>query len=150
MGASWRAIVGDVVADFLDHPLLAVHRASAPAHVWGGPLDLLFPGNAEQTVHPMLLEHVVNGLHERRFVGDLPFAPTSRGRQGRQLWSPHERRRVSNPAACWSACMGERTTNTRSFHAASTHRRRTTGPLKLIALGREHLVPSVIGAPYPC
>ena len=33
--------VGDVGAGFLDHPLLAAHRASTPAHVLGFLLDLL-------------------------------------------------------------------------------------------------------------
>src|SRR5262252_10634204 len=39
--------VRDVVARFLDHPLWAARRASAPAYVLGGLLDLLFPGHAE-------------------------------------------------------------------------------------------------------
>ena len=77
--------VGDVGADFLQHTLLAVHRAAPPAHVLGGLLDLLFPGQAEQAHHPMLFEHKGNGLYERRFVGDLPFPPPSGGCQGRQL-----------------------------------------------------------------
>src|SRR5207244_12743256 len=47
---------GDVVADFLKHTLLAVHRATPPAHVLGGLLDLLFPCQAEQANHPMLFE----------------------------------------------------------------------------------------------
>ena len=33
-------------------------------------------------------------------------------------WVSAWRRRFSNPTVCWSACMGERTTSTRSFHAA--------------------------------
>src|SRR6266446_3527155 len=52
--------VGDVVAGFLDHALLAAHRAATPAHVLGGLLDLLFPCHAEQSGYPMLLEHEVN------------------------------------------------------------------------------------------
>src|SRR5947209_3766457 len=51
--------MGNVVAGFLDHALLAVHRASPPTHVLGGLLDLLFPGHAEQPVYPMRGEHAV-------------------------------------------------------------------------------------------
>ena len=95
----------------------------------------------------MLCEHAVNRLHERRFVGDLPFPPPSGGRQGRQfglrmaqtffqprrlLVGMHGGAHDQHPFA--------------PFHVAA---RRTTGPLKLIALGRQHLVPTVIGAPYP-
>src|SRR5262249_27222302 len=58
--------MGDVVASFLDHALLAAHRAAAPAHVLGGLLDLLFPCHAEQPGYPMLFEHEVNRLHECR------------------------------------------------------------------------------------
>src|SRR5262245_43113899 len=46
--------VGDVIAGFLDHPLLAVYRASPPTHIAGGLLDLLFPGYAEQPLHPLV------------------------------------------------------------------------------------------------
>src|ERR1041384_950784 len=52
--------VGDVVADFLDHALLAAHRASPPAHIVGGLLDLLCPCHAEQPLYPMLCEHAGN------------------------------------------------------------------------------------------
>src|ERR671938_1599046 len=45
--------LGDVVAGFLEHPLLAVYSASTPAHAPGGLLDLLFPGHPEQPVHPL-------------------------------------------------------------------------------------------------
>jgi len=46
--------LGDVVAAFLDYPLRAVHRASPPAHVLGGLLDLLFPDSTELrgSAHP--------------------------------------------------------------------------------------------------
>src|SRR5262249_62120148 len=54
--------VGYLVAGFLDHAFLAAQRASTPAHVLGGLLDLLFPGNAEQPVHPMVCDHEVNRL----------------------------------------------------------------------------------------
>src|SRR5919202_5979641 len=45
--------VGNVVAGFLDHALLAVPRAAPPADLWGALLDLLFPRHAEQPVHAM-------------------------------------------------------------------------------------------------
>ena len=77
--------VGYVVADAPDYPLLAARRAATPAHVLGFLLNLLFPCHAEQPVHPMLCEHEVNGLQERRFVGDLTFSPPSGGRQGRKF-----------------------------------------------------------------
>ena len=50
--------VGEVVAGVLDHPLLAVYSASPPAHVAGGLLDLLFPGYAEQPLHPLVCERL--------------------------------------------------------------------------------------------
>ena len=58
--------VGYMVAGFLEHALRAAQRASPPAHVLGGLLDLLFPRHAEQPVHALLCEHEVNRLHERR------------------------------------------------------------------------------------
>src|SRR5256712_11894756 len=50
---------GDMVAGFLDDPLWTARRTSASAHVLGVPLDLLFPGNAEQPFHAMVFEHDV-------------------------------------------------------------------------------------------
>jgi len=76
-GVCLTSHVGAVVAGFLKHTLLAVHSAAPPAHGLGGLLDLLFPGQAEQANHPMLFEHKGNGLHERRFVGDVTFPPPS-------------------------------------------------------------------------
>src|ERR687896_1676139 len=40
--------LGDVVAGFLDHPLLAVHSAAPSAYILGGLLDLLCPCHTEQ------------------------------------------------------------------------------------------------------
>jgi hypothetical protein len=77
--------MSNVVAGFLDHALLAVHRAAPPADIVCGLLDLLFPCHAEQPVHAMLCEHEVNRRQERRFISDLPFAPTSRRRQSRKF-----------------------------------------------------------------
>src|SRR5205823_10442725 len=54
--------VGNVIAGCLDHALCAVHSASPPAHVLGGLLNLLFPDDAEQPIHPMCCEHTGNGL----------------------------------------------------------------------------------------
>lgn len=76
-------LAGDAVADGLAHPLGTLRRASAPADVVGVPLDLPFPFNGEQSVHPLFLEHVVHRLYERRFVADLTFATPSRWHQGR-------------------------------------------------------------------
>src|SRR5947208_9392715 len=58
---------GDVVAGLLDDPLWTVRRSSPPAQITGMPLHLLFPGHAEQSLHPMGFEHEVNRLHERHF-----------------------------------------------------------------------------------
>src|SRR4030095_6103050 len=63
--------LGDVVAGFLDHRLWAARRASAPAYVLGGLLDLLFPRHAEQPVHPLVFQHTVNRLHDRPLLGYL-------------------------------------------------------------------------------
>src|SRR5204863_4115031 len=46
--------VGNVVAGFLDHPLLAMHRAAPPAYILGALLDLLVPCHTELPVHPRL------------------------------------------------------------------------------------------------
>src|SRR5713101_1535716 len=46
-GVCLASDVGNVVAGFLDHPLLAVHRAAPPADILRGLLDLLFPCHAE-------------------------------------------------------------------------------------------------------
>src|SRR5215470_12438075 len=51
--------VGDGVARFLDHPRWTARPASAPAYVLGGLLDLLFPGHAEQSVHPLVFQHTI-------------------------------------------------------------------------------------------
>ena len=111
--------VGDMVAGLLEHALLATHRAAPSASVLGGLLDLLFPCHAEQPGHPILFEHEVNRLHERRFVSDVTFPPPSGGVRAASLVSAW-RSRVSNPAACWVAGMGERTTSTRSLHVMSS------------------------------
>src|SRR5439155_13643423 len=138
---------GDVVAGFLDHPLLAVHSASTSTHVLGGLLDLLFPGYAEQPVHPLVLKHTVNRFYERRFVGDLPFPPPARGCQGREgclrmvqtFFQPR----------CLLGGMQRGTDHQHPFAPCHVAVRRTTGPLKLIALGSKYLMPPLIGAPYP-
>jgi hypothetical protein len=140
--------VGDMVAGVLEHPLLTVHRAAPPAHVSGGLLDLLFPCHAEQPVHPLLCEHAGNRLYERRFVGDLTFPSTSGGRQSRQFGL-----RMTQTCFQPRGLLG-------GMHGGAHHQhtfvpyyvanRRATGPLTLIALGRQHLVPTVIGAHYPC
>jgi hypothetical protein len=96
----------------------------------------------------MLCEHEGNRLYERRFVGDLPFAPTSRGRQGCQF------------CLCMAQTFFQPCGLLVCMHGGAHHQhpfmpcrcvrgiaRRMTGPLKLIALGRQHLVPSVIGTP---
>src|SRR2546430_15636896 len=74
-GGCLASDVGYLVPGFLDRALLAAQRASTPAHVVGGLLDLLFPGHAEQPVPPMRCEHEGNRFYGRRFVGDLPFPP---------------------------------------------------------------------------
>ena len=135
-----------MVAGVLDHALLAARRASPPAHVLGGLLDLLFPGHAEQPLYPMLCEHAVNRLHERRFIGDLPFPPPSGGRQGRQLYL-----RMVQTFFQARGLLGGMHGGAHDQHAFAPFHiavRRRTGPFKLIALGCQHRVPSVISAPY--
>src|SRR5262249_35078942 len=139
--------VGDVVAGFLEQPLLAVHRASPPAHVLGGLLDLLFPGHAEQPVHPLVLQHAGNRRHERRFVGDLPFPPPSGGCRGRRGCLPLGRP-FSPPCGLLVGRQGG-PPHQPPFAPFQVAVRRTTGSLQLIALGCKPLVPPVIGTPYP-
>src|SRR6266849_9480787 len=76
---------GDVVADVLTYLPSTLRRASAPADVVGLLLDLPFPGNGEQALYPLLLEHPGNRLHQGYFVGELAFAPPACWREGRQL-----------------------------------------------------------------
>ena len=131
----------------LDDALLAAHRAAPPAHVVGGLLDLLFPGDAEQPVHALRCEHAGNRLHERRFVGDVPFPPPSGRRQGRQ-WC----RRMAQPFFQPRALLGGMQRGAHDQHPFAPFPvadRCTTGPLTFLGLGRQHLVPSVIRAPYP-
>src|SRR4029453_15040276 len=139
--------VGYLVADFLDHALLPAARAPPPSHVLSGLRDLLFPSHTEQPGHPMCFEHEVNGFHKRCFVGDLPFPTPAGGRQGPQVCL----RMVQTCFQARSLLVGMHggTHHHHSFVPYHGAVRRTTGPLKLIALGRKHLVPTVIGAPYP-
>src|SRR3989442_1407911 len=53
---------GDLIADLLDHPLVALGRASAPAHVVGVTLRLLNVGDHQQTLYPLGFEYLVDGL----------------------------------------------------------------------------------------
>ncbi len=140
--------MGDVVAGFLDHALLATHRAAPPAYVLDGLLDLLFPCHAEQPVHPMLFEHEVNRLHERRFVSDVTFPSPSGGRQGCQFCLCMVQ--TCFQPRCLLGGMYGGVHHQHPFAPYHVAARRTTGPLTLIALGRKHLVPTVIGTPYPC
>src|SRR5439155_2781861 len=133
----------DMVAGLLDDLLLTARRASAPAQIAGMPLHLLFPGHAEQSLHAMGFEHEVNRLHERRFIGDLSLSPTSGRRQGSQC----------------GLCMAQTFVQARRlvvgmqggshdhdpFRPALVTAFRTTGPFKLIPLGGEHLMTTVIG-----
>src|SRR5712691_3138400 len=138
---------GDVVADGLDHPLPAARRAAAAAHILGFPLALLFPGYAEQPVHPMVFEYGVNGLHERRFVGDLPLAPPSGRRQGGKFFL-----RIAQPCfqpRCLLLGMHGRSHHQHPLRPCLCPPRCPTSPFNLIAFGREHLVTTVIGADYP-
>ena len=96
----------------------------------------------------MVFEHEVNGLHECRFVGDLPFPPPSGGRQGRQFCL-RMAQTFFQPRGLLVGMHGG------AHHQypflpcrCVPHARRITGPLKLIALGRQHLVTTVIGAHY--
>src|SRR5205823_3014371 len=134
-------------ADFFAHPLLTARRASAPAHVLGVPLALLFPCHAEQPFHPLRFQHVVNSLHERRFVGDLTLPSTSRRRQGSELCL-----RMGQP--CFSTRrlsggMNRRPHHQHPFAPCLCADLRTTGPFKLIALGHEPLLTTVIDAENP-
>ena len=110
-------------------------------------LDLLFPDHAEQPLHPMRGENVGNRFDERRFVGDLPFPPPSGGRQGCQLGLRIVQTFVQSRGLLGGMHGGTHDQHPFApFHVAVW---RPTGPRNLIALGGKHLVPSVIGAPYP-
>src|SRR5262249_22712769 len=139
--------VGYLVADFLDHALLTAARAPPPSHVLSGLLDLLFPSHTEQPGHPMFFVHEVNGFHKRCFVGDLSFPTPSGGRQGHQ-GCLRLVQTCFKSRSLWVGMQGGPPHHP-SFVPYHVAARRTTGPLKLIALGRKHLVPTVIGTPYP-
>src|SRR5712691_9081605 len=146
MVSAWRAIWVMWERGFLAHPLLTVHRATPPASILGGLLDLLFPCHAEQPVHPMLCEHAVNRLQERRFVGDVPFAPPSRGRQGRQFCL-RMAQTFFQPRGLL-VCMHGGAHHQYPFtpcRCVPAIARRLTGPLNLIAFSRQHLVTTVVG-----
>ena len=129
---------GDVVADFLDH--LLPGSAGRPRPVLRCPLDLLFPGNAEQSAHPIVLApwsmastSVASSV--------IALAPTGASRPRGFAWP----RRVSHPAACCLACLGERITNTRSScHLAPCAQARSHHSLRA-----RPLVTTVIGAAHP-
>ena len=139
--------VGDVGAGFLHHALLATHRTASPAHVLRGLLDLFCPCHAEQPAHSMLFEHLVNGLHKRHLVGDLTLAPTSRGRQGREGFL--RRTQTCCQPRCLLGGMPGRSQHQHPFRPPLFPLWRTTGPFKLIAFGRESLVPTIIRAENP-
>ena len=147
-GVCLASDVRNVVAGFLDHPLLTVHRAASPAYILGCLLDLLFPCHAEQPVHAMLFAHELNRPYERAssVICRLP-----RPRGGVRVTSLVSawHRRFSNPAACCAACMGERTINTRSCHAAVAPAAPGASQVRSNrSLGRQHLVPTVVGTHY--
>jgi hypothetical protein len=81
-GAFLAGDAGEGRADWLEHALLATHRASPPAHVWRCLLDLLCPGHAAPPVHPMRCAHEGHRRPKRRFVGEGPLPPPSGGWQG--------------------------------------------------------------------
>src|SRR5262245_34989155 len=138
--------LGDVVAQFLNYPLLTVRSATPSAHILCGLLDLFFPGHAEQPVYAMRCQHMVNRLLELCFVSDLPFTPPSGGRQGRQLGLGMTQT-CFQPRGLLGSLYG-RAHDQHPFAPCLHAAQGTTGPLQLIALGRQHLVPSVIGTPY--
>ena len=138
--------VGEVGAGLLDHALRAAYRAAPPAHVLGGRLERLCPCHAEQPGSSMLFAHEGNRLHEGRFVGAVPFPPPSGGRPCRQVC-----RRMAETCfhpRCLLGGMSGGAEHQPPFAPSHVAARRTTGPLTLLALGRKHLVPMVIGAPY--
>jgi hypothetical protein len=131
----------------LDPRLPAARRAAAPAYGWRCPLERLFPGHAAPSAHPRVLEHLVSGLHTRRFVGDLTRAPTSRGRQGREGFLRLAQTCCS--PRCVLCGLPGRSPHHHPFRPCRLAPLRTTGPCKLLAFGREPLVTPVIGAAHP-
>lgn len=95
----------------------------------------------------MVFEDGVHGLHERRFVSDLPLAPPSGRRQGGQFFL-----RLAQPCFQPHGLLLGRHGRPQYQHPLRPclcPPRHPTGPFNLLAFGREYLVTTVIGAEYP-
>ena len=138
---------GDVIAAVLRDPLLTRGRAAAPTNVVGVPLNLLFPCKAEQPLHSLGFQHVVNGRQERRFLGDLTCAPPSGGREGRKLFLRMGETRFQPLHLALG--MHRRAKHQHPFAPPRLTVLQATRPFNFITLGCQHLFLTVIEAENP-